>query len=125
MGYRIKNKTSSKQIARLKRHRRVRGKVFGTSERPRMVIFKSQKHIYAQIVDDLIGQTLLQSSTLTKDLSLKKTYGKEAAEKVGADIASKALAKKIKKVVFDVGGYRYHGRIQSLADAARKGGLVF
>lgn len=110
--------------ARLKRHTRVRAKVKGTAECPRLNVFRSLNHIYAQIIDDEKGVTLAAASTLDKDFN---GYGgnKEAARKVGLAIAKKAADKGITTVVFDRGGYVYHGRIKELADGAREGGLKF
>lgn len=110
--------------ARLKRHKRVRAKVFGTAECPRLNVFRSLNHIYAQIIDDEKGVTLAAASTMDKDLD---GYGgnKEAAKKVGLSIAKKASDKGIAAVVFDRGGYVYQGRIKELADGAREGGLKF
>ncbi len=108
---------------RQRRHLRVREKVNGTSECPRLVVFRSNKNIEAQIIDDTKGHTLVASSSVA--LKLKDGGNKEGASKVGADIAEKAKAAGITKVVFDRGGYVYHGRVAALADAARKGGLVF
>jgi len=125
MGFRIKKRTSPKQIGRLKRHRRVRSRVYGMSERPRLMVFRSQQHIYAQVIDDVKGCVLFQSSTLDKNVKLKKGNTIAAAATVGAEIAKKAIAKKLKKVVFDTGGFKFHGRVKALAEAARKGGLVF
>jgi len=125
MGYRVRKRTSSRQVSRLQRHRRVRSKLTGTSERPRLAVFRSQKHISVQVIDDGVGHVLLQSSTSNKELKVKKGNDISAATKVGSDIAKKAIAKKIKKVVFDSAGYRYHGRVKAVAEAARKGGLVF
>ena len=117
----IKNK------ARLKRHLRVRKAVTGTMARPRLNVFRSLSHIYAQIIDDVTGTTIVAASTMDKDLSLTNEYGGniEAAKVVGAAIASRALAKGITKVVFDRGGYIYHGRVAALAQAAREAGLEF
>ena len=111
-----------KNVGRLRRHRRVRGKVTGTAERPRLDVFRSSKHIYAQIIDDVSGRTLCAASSLDKDFG---AYGgnAEAAAKVGKAIAEKALAAGIKTVVFDRGGFVYHGRVKALADGAREGGL--
>lgn len=120
----IKKPTSN--AARLKRHRRVRKKVVGTAERPRLNVYRSLKHMYAQIIDDQSGRTLVAASTLDvalKDLPSKSN--KEAARKVGELIAKKALEKGIKSVVFDRGGYIYHGRVLELAEGAREGGLDF
>ena len=126
MSYRIKRKTHKKQVSRLKRHLRVRGKIYGNLSRPRLVIFRSLQHIYAQVIDDTTGHVLCQSSTLGKDLKKSKLGNNiDAATKIGEDLAKKAKANSIQKVVFDVAGYRYHGRIKALADAARKGGLEF
>lgn len=111
-----------KNISRLRRHRRVRGKISGTAERPRLDVFRSSKHIYAQIIDDTTGATLVAASSLDKGF---EGYGgnAEAANKVGKAIAEKALAKGIKVVVFDRGGFVYHGRVKALAEGAREGGL--
>lgn len=110
--------------ARLHRHKRVRSKLFGTAECPRLNVFRSAKHIYAQLIDDVAGTTLVSASTLEKDIA---EYGgnKDAAHKVGKLLASRAAEKSITKVVFDRGGYLYHGRVASLAEGAREGGLKF
>ena len=115
---------ADKNVARLRRHRRVRGKISGTAERPRLDVFRSAKHIYAQVIDDVQGVTLAAASTTEKDFS---EYGgnKEAARKVGKLIAERALAKGVETVVFDRGGYVYHGRVKELAEGAREGGLKF
>lgn len=110
---------------RLKRHKRLRNKVSGTPERPRLNVFRSGKHIYAQLIDDVNAVTIVASSTLDKSLGLEKTGNKEAAKAVGESIAKKAMDKDIKSVVFDRGGYVYHGRVKELADAARQAGLEF
>ncbi|HHV95093.1 MAG TPA: 50S ribosomal protein L18 [Clostridiaceae bacterium] len=112
---------------RIRRHLRVRKKVFGTSERPRLNVFRSHKHIYAQIIDDSAGHTLVAASTLDPLLKgkIKNGGNKEAAREVGKLIATKALEKGIKQVVFDRGGYIYHGRVKELAEAAREAGLDF
>lgn len=115
------NKPNSKK-ARLKRHRRVRGKISGTPERPRLNVFRSSKHIYAQIIDDVNGVTLVAASSMEKDFE-GNGGNKDAARKVGQTIAKRALEKKIEEVVFDRGGYLYHGRIAELADGARESGL--
>ena len=111
-----------KNVARLRRHRRVRGKISGTAERPRLDVFRSSKHIYAQLIDDTTGTTLAAASSMDKGFD---GYGGniDAAGKVGKAIAEKALAKGIKTVVFDRGGFVYHGRVKALADGAREGGL--
>ena len=109
---------------RAKRHKRVRGKVSGTPERPRLCVFRSEKHIYAQIIDDVNGNTLVAASSVEKDFGA--TGGNcEAAKKVGQLVAERAIAKGIEEVVFDRGGYVYHGRVQELAEGAREGGLEF
>ncbi len=124
-------RTSKKVLARLRRKRRVRKKIFGTPERPRLSVFRSCKHIYAQIIDDISGRTLVAASSLTPQIrerlaELKKEGGKTAVAKaVGELIAQKAVAAGIKKVVFDRGGYKYHGRVKALADGARAAGLEF
>ncbi|MDB4285594.1 50S ribosomal protein L18 [bacterium] len=112
---------------REKRKVRIRKKIQGTPERPRMSVFRSSRHIYVQIVDDTTGRTLTSASSLTKDFREKggKGEGIEAAKVVGAVIAEKAQENKIEKVVFDRNGYLYHGRIKALADAAREKGLKF
>jgi large subunit ribosomal protein L18 len=114
-----------KNATRKKRHARVRAKLSGTSARPRLNVFRSNKHIYAQVIDDLNGVTLASASTIEKDLNLESTSNLEAAQKVGELVAKRALEKGIEAVVFDRGGYLYHGRIQALADAARENGLQF
>lgn len=118
----VKKPDSNK--ARLLRHTRVRTKITGTAERPRLDVFRSSKHIYAQIIDDASGKTLVSASTVEKDFD---GYGgnKEAAKKVGQRVAEKALAAGITNVVFDRGGYIYHGRVKELAEGAREGGLKF
>jgi large subunit ribosomal protein L18 len=119
-------KKESREIARKRRHIRVRKKIFGTQERPRLNVYKSLKHIYAQIIDDEEGTTLVAASTL--DPALKDSVtgcNVESARKVGELIARRALEKGIKKVAFDRGGYLYHGRVKALADAAREAGLEF
>lgn len=116
-----------KNKARVKRHLRIRKKISGTTTHPRLNVFRSSKHIYAQIIDDTKGVTIASASTLEKDLSNEITNGgsKEAASKVGALIAARAKEKGVAKVVFDRGGYLYHGRVKALADAARESGLEF
>ncbi len=122
---RFNKNTDLTRVGRIKRHLRLRKKLQGSVERPRLSVFRSGKHIYAQVVDDHSQKVLCQASTLTKELKIKKGYNVEAATKVGEAIAKKALANKVNRVVFDVGGYKYHGRIKALAEAARKGGLQF
>ncbi len=110
--------------ARMKRHQRVRGKISGTAERPRLSVFRSENNIYAQIIDDVAGNTLVSASSVEK--GFEGSGGNvEAAKKVGAKVAERALQKGIEEVVFDRGGYIYHGRVQALADGAREGGLKF
>lgn len=118
----VKSPNSNEQ--RLKRHRRVRAKISGTPERPRLNVFRSNKHIYAQIIDDVNGVTLAAASSMDK--GFEGTGGnKDAARKVGQAIAKLAVEKKIEEVVFDRGGYLYHGRVKELADGARESGLKF
>ncbi|HBT46539.1 MAG TPA: 50S ribosomal protein L18 [Peptococcaceae bacterium] len=119
-------KPTRKEI-RVRKHLRVRKKIFGTPERPRLSVYRSLRHIYAQIIDDVEGRTLVAASTLDPSLrtSLSSTGNKEAAYKVGELLARKALERGIKKVVFDRGGNIYHGRIAALAEGARAGGLEF
>ncbi|GGA51685.1 50S ribosomal protein L18 [Paenibacillus physcomitrellae] len=116
-----------KNKARLKRHLRVRKKVQGTAERPRLNVYRSEKHIYAQLIDDVAGVTLASASTVDKELASEIGNGAnvESARKVGALLAKRGQDKGVKVVVFDRGGYLYHGRIQALADAAREAGLEF
>jgi large subunit ribosomal protein L18 len=115
----------NKNEARRKRHQRIRQRLTGTSERPRLCVFRSNKHIYAQIVDDVAGNTLVAASTLDEDSKVEKSWGCDAAKAVGALIAKRASAKGISSVVFDRGGYIYHGRVAAVADAAREAGLSF
>lgn len=113
-----------KNTARLKRHARVRKKISGTAARPRLNVFRSAKHIYAQLIDDVAGVTLASASSMDKGF---EGFGgnKEAAKKVGTAIAQKAQEKNISEVVFDRGGYLYHGRVKEVAEGAREGGLKF
>lgn len=113
--------------ARQKRQVRVRRKIRGSAERPRLCVFRSAKHIYAQIIEDTTGTTLVSASTMSKDIAegLTNTGNVEAAKAVGAAVAKKALAKDIRQVVFDRNGFLYHGRVKGLADAAREAGLAF
>ena len=115
---------ADKNAARVKRHFRVRNKISGTPERPRLNVFRSAKHIYAQIIDDVAGVTLAAASSLDKSIS-GNGGNKEAAKAVGKLIAEKAAEKNIAKVVFDRGGNIYHGRVKELAEGAREGGLNF
>jgi large subunit ribosomal protein L18 len=118
---------TSRQKRRRIIHRRIRRKVFGTPDRPRLCVFRSARHIGAQVVDDARGMTLLQVSTMSKEFRERNFKGKktEAAKLLGALIAERALAKGIRAVAFDRGGYQYHGRVKALADAAREKGLQF
>ena len=113
-----------KNAQRLKRHARVRAKVSGTAERPRLAVYRSNAHIYAQIIDDVNGVTLVSANTLEKEFE-GATGNCEAAKKVGTVLAERAKAKGINEVVFDRGGYVYHGRVAALAEGARVGGLQF
>ena len=116
-----------KEQLRQRRHQRIRVRVKGTGEKPRLSVYKSLNHIYAQLIDDTAGKTLLSASTLEKAVRTGAKHGGnlDAAKKVGASLAQRALEKKISNVVFDRGGYRYHGCIKALADAAREQGLKF
>ena len=114
----------NKNAMRLKRHVRVRGKISGTPERPRLNVFRSNANIYAQIIDDVNGVTLVSANTLEKEFE-GATGNCEAAKKVGAVLAERAKAKGINAVVFDRGGYIFHGRVAALAEGAREGGLKF
>ena len=113
---------ADKNVARLRRHRRVRGKISGTAARPRLDVFRSAKHIYAQVIDDEQGVTLASATSMDKDFN---AYGGnvEAANNVGENIANKCLEKGITEVVYDRGGFVYHGRVQALAEGAREAGL--
>ena len=118
-------KKQSRNSMRVVRHKRIRSKISGTSAIPRLCVFRSNTGIYAQIIDDETRTTLVSASTLDKDLKIKNGSNVEAAKVVGKAIAEKAKKKKITKVVFDRGGYLYHGRVKALADAARENGLEF
>ena len=117
-------KLQKKQAGLARRHRRVRGKISGTAERPRLNVFRSNANIYAQVIDDTTGTTLCAASTLDKSFN-GNGGNKEAAREVGKLIAQKAAEKGITNVVFDRGGYIFHGRVKELADGAREGGLKF
>lgn len=121
------NVAQERRQARQKRQVRVRRKVKGTEERPRLCVFRSAKHIYAQIIEDTTGKTLVTASTLDKDVAESLKYGGnvDAAKSVGAAVARKALAQNITQVVFDRNGFLYHGRVKALADSAREAGLSF
>jgi large subunit ribosomal protein L18 len=120
-------KAEEKERLRKRRHRRVRAKISGTAERPRLNVSRSIQHIYVQLIDDTAGQTLVAASTLDKALrdGLKTGGNVEAAKAVGKLIAERSKEKGIETVVFDRGGYRYHGRVRALAESAREAGLVF
>ena len=117
----------SRTEVRIKKHRRIRNRLAGTAETPRLAVFRSNNHMYAQIIDDTVGNTLVAASTLEKSVKaeLEKTNNVDAAAYLGTVIAKKALEKGITKVVFDRGGFIYQGKIAALADAAREAGLVF
>ena len=118
-------KKADSNVARVRRHKAIRNKISGTSETPRLNVFKSNSNIYAQIIDDTKGITLVSASTLSKEINVENGGNIEAAKEVGKLIAKKALEKNIESVVFDRGGYLYHGRVAALADGAREGGLKF
>ena len=117
----------SRSEVRVNKHRKLRNRFSGTAERPRLAVFRSTNHMYAQIIDDTVGNTLVSASTLQKDVKaeLEKTNNVEAAAYLGTVIAKKAIEKGITSVVFDRGGFIYHGKIKALADAAREAGLNF
>ena len=115
---------TNRQLERARRHARVRRKISGTAERPRLCVYRSNTNLYVQVIDDVAGKTLVSASTLDKEVKTKYA-NKEAAKEVGALIAKRALEKNIKDVVFDRGGYIYHGVVKELAEAARNGGLNF
>ena len=114
-----------KNAVRKKRHGRVRAKISGTAARPRLNVFRSNKHIYAQLIDDVNSVTIVSASTMDKDFGSESTADAAAAAKVGEMIAKKAVEKDVKAVVFDRGGYLFHGRVKALAEAARENGLQF
>ena len=117
----------SRSEVRVNKHRKLRNRFSGTAERPRLAVFRSNNHMYAQIIDDTVGNTLVSASTLQKDVKaeLEKTNNVEAAAYLGTVIAKKSIEKGITSVVFDRGGFIYHGKIKALADAAREAGLNF
>ena len=115
---------TNRKMERARRHHRVRRKISGTAERPRLCVYRSNTNLYVQVIDDVAGKTLVSASTLDKEVKTKYA-NKEAAKEVGALIAKRALEKNIKDVVFDRGGYIYHGVVKELAEAARNGGLNF
>jgi len=120
-------KKLDKNIARRKRHLRIRRTLSGSAERPRLVVYRSEKNIYAQIIDDESGYTMVSASTIDKELKkgITKTWNTDAAKVVGKTIAERAKEKGIAKVAFDRAGYKYHGRVKALADSAREAGLDF
>ena len=120
-------KKASRAEARIKRHYRIRNKINGTAQKPRLAVFRSNKHMYAQIIDDVCGNTLVSASTMESDIASKVEFTSTvaAAEAVGTAIAKKAIEKGITEVVFDRGGFVYHGKIKALAEAAREAGLKF
>ncbi len=115
---------TDRKLERTRRHKRVRNKISGTAERPRLCVFRSNSNLYVQVIDDVAGNTLVSASTLDKEVKTKHA-NKEAAKEVGKLIAKKAAEKNITEVVFDRGGYIYHGVVKELAEAAREGGLKF
>ncbi len=119
------SRNNSRNANRVARHQRVRRKVSGTTSVPRLSVYKSNSHIYAQVIDDVKGTTIVSASSLDKNLGLEATSNKEAAKAVGEAIAKKAIDAGIENVVFDRGGYIYHGKVKELADAAREAGLKF
>ena len=116
---------ADKNTVRRKRHARVRTRLSGTEARPRLNVFRSNKHIYAQLIDDVNGVTLASASTLDKEINLDSSSNLDAAVKIGELVAKRAVEKGVKTVIFDRGGYLYHGRVKALADAARENGLEF
>ena len=117
----------SRQEVRAKKHRRMRNRLSGTAQRPRLAVFRSNNHMYAQIIDDTVGNTLVSASTLEKEVKaeIEKTNNVDAAAYLGTVIAKRAIEKGIKEVVFDRGGFIYQGKVKALADAAREAGLEF
>ena len=120
-------KKESRQKIRAKKHMRIRNRISGTAERPRLAVFRSNNHMYAQIIDDTVGKTLVAASTVEKEVKaeLEKTNNVDAAAYLGTVIAKRAIEKGIDTVVYDRGGFLYHGKIAALADAAREAGLKF
>ncbi|MCL2171397.1 MAG: 50S ribosomal protein L18 [Defluviitaleaceae bacterium] len=118
-------KKPSRNVLRKKRHLRIRNKISGTLAAPRLCVFRSNKHIYAQVIDDISGHTLAAANTKEAGLNLAKTGNVDAAKTIGSTIAKRAIAAGHSKIVFDRGGYVYHGKVKALADAAREAGLQF
>lgn len=125
MATKIRRVTAQKQVIRFKRKKRIRSRIEGSLETPRFSVFRSNKNIYAQLIDDVKGHTLVSVSTLDQELKDQNGGSIEGAKLLGNLVAKKAIAKNIAKVVFDRSGYLYHGRIKAIADAAREGGLKF
>lgn len=125
MATKIRRVTNPKQIIRFKRKRRIRARVEGTSAKPRLSVFRSNQHLYIQLVDDVKGHTLVSASTVEEDLKGKLGKNLDGAKSLGSLLAKRALAKSISQIVFDRSGYLYHGRVKALADSAREGGLKF
>jgi large subunit ribosomal protein L18 len=119
------DKGSLKVVRRWRRRKQIRRDVVGTPAKPRLAVYRSLNHIYAQVIDDLAGETLASASTRDKAAAVDKTGNADAAKAIGMTLAAKAKAKGVSEVVFDRGGFRYHGRIKALADGAREGGLKF
>ncbi|MEK7747499.1 MAG: 50S ribosomal protein L18 [Nitrospirota bacterium] len=118
-------KTAKRVLARERKHKRVRKKIFGTPERPRLSVYRSLDHVYAQVIDDLSGKTLVSFSSLNQEGLPADSSKSDKAKAVGEKVAALAQAANIKSIVFDRGGYLYHGRVKALAEAARAGGLLF
>jgi len=125
MATKIRQKTSQKQVVRFKRKRRIRARMEGSAERPRLSVFRSNRNMFVQLVDDVKGHTLVSVSSLEEDFKGKSRGSVEGAKTMGNLIAKRALSKNISQIVFDRSGYLYHGRIKALADAAREAGLKF
>lgn len=125
MATKIRRVTSQKQVVRFKRKLRIRSRIEGTLERPRLSVFRSNRNLYVQLIDDAKGHTLVAASTVEEDLKDKVGGTIEGAKTLGNLVAKRALAKNISQVIFDRGGYLYHGQVKALADAAREGGLKF
>jgi large subunit ribosomal protein L18 len=125
MATKIRRRTSSKKVIRFKRKLRIRSRIEGTQEQPRLAVFRSNQHLYVQLIDDIQGRTLLSASTLDEEMKGKFGPNVEGAKALGTLVGKRAQAKKIERVVFDRSGYIYHGRIKALADAARESGLKF
>ncbi|MFL5815943.1 MAG: 50S ribosomal protein L18 [Bdellovibrionia bacterium] len=125
MATKIRRGTSQKQVIRFKRKRRIRARVEGSADKPRLSVFRSNRHLYVQLIDDTKGQTLVAASTNEEELREKVGGTVDGAKTLGGLVAKRALAKNITSIVFDRSGYLYHGRIKALADSAREGGLKF